>query len=333
MTTLKGVIRSVVAASRRIERDEQRSLKQATAAYKRQMKLQEVENNAQQFQIYNEYITTIQSIHKDCSLPVNWNNLLNLPEPIKPSLSNKNEIIAQNKFDNYKPSFFDKFFNQSFKKRENFQREIIVAKKRDNDEFNSLINKYSIDLESWQETVNLSKQVLNKEPEAYHIALQEFAPFSEISEIGSRLSFSINSDYAVIDLFVRSTEVIPDYELKLTSTGKLSQKKLPKSRFNEIYQDYVCSSILRIAREMFALLPIKIVFINAIGDILNTKTGLQEEQSVVSVAIPTTTLSKINFIAIDPSDSMGNFVFNMKFNKTSGFQSVERINPENFEII
>jgi hypothetical protein len=332
MATFNGFMRSAIATGRRIERAQQRSSRQAAAAYKQQQKVQELNNNAQQFKIYNDYITAIQSVHKDCSEVVDWNSFLLMPEPQKVTKKYKNEELAQYKLENYKPSFFDRLFNAENKKREKLSNQILIAKKKDDDEFSNLQSKYESDYQNWKDIQDLTKRIINKDPEAYRTAIQEFEPFSDIGELGSSINFSINSDYVVVNLFVRSAEVVPNYELKLTSTGKLSQKNLPKGRFYEIYQDYVCSCLLRIAREMFALLPLKMVFINAVGELLNTSTGLQEEQTIVSIAIPPTTLNKLNFSSIDPSDSLSNFVTKMKFNKTNGFQPVEKIDSDKFTL-
>jgi len=100
---------------------------------------------------------------------------------------------------------------------------------------------------------------------------------------------------------------------------------VPKSKFYEIYQDHVCSCILRVSRELFALLPIEVVIVTAMSDILNTQTGHMEEKPIVSVAFPKKTIESINFDMIDPSDSMTNFVHRMNFKKTKGFEAVERL--------
>ena len=100
---------------------------------------------------------------------------------------------------------------------------------------------------------------------------------------------------------------------------------MPKQQFYEIYQDYVCGCVLRTARELFALLPIELVIVTAVGKFLNTQTGNSEEKIVVSVAIPKSTLETLKFSSLDPSDSMSNFVHRMKFKKTQGFSSVEAI--------
>jgi hypothetical protein len=67
------------------------------------------------------------------------------------------------------------------------------------------------------------------------------------------------------------------------------------------------------------------VVVNAIGNLLNSATGRQEDQAILSVSIYRDSLDQINFDAIDPSDSMRNFVHNMKFSKTTGFSPVEKI--------
>jgi hypothetical protein len=73
------------------------------------------------------------------------------------------------------------------------------------------------------------------------------------------------------------------------------------------------------------------VFVHAVGEILNPQTGHQEQQPIVSVAIPRATLNKLNFNQIDCSDSMSNFSHRMKFSKTKGFAPVEALKPEDFK--
>ena len=111
---------------------------------------------------------------------------------------------------------------------------------------------------------------------------------------------------------------------------KLSVKKMPKTKYFGLYQDYVCGCAIRVAREVFALLPTDMVIVNVIGEILNTKTGYLEEVPILSVSIPKETLLKLNLEMLDPSDAMDNFVHNMKFMKTKGFNPVERIDKSKF---
>ena len=46
---------------------------------------------------------------------------------------------------------------------------------------------------------------------------------------------------------------------------------------------------------------------------------------ILSVKIMPETIQRLNLDMIDPSDSMRNFVHNMNFKKTSGFNEVDRV--------
>ena len=162
--------------------------------------------------------------------------------------------------------------------------------------------------------------------DAYTDAIGHADPFSELNQFGSKIDFKVNTNSQVeVTLNVNGEDIVPSEIKTLLQSGKLSVKKMTKSRFYELYQDYVCSSALRIARELFALLPIETANVTAVGKLLNTKTGYMEEQPILSITIPRETLSRLNFDLLDPSDSMDNFLHKMKFSKTKGFQPIERI--------
>ena len=85
--------------------------------------------------------------------------------------------------------------------------------------------------------------------------------------------------------------------------------------------------MLRVANETFALLPLETVIVTAVGDVLNTQTGHLDVKPLLSVVIPRSTLRRLDLEAIDPSDSMRNFVCRMDFKKNKGFMVVENIDP------
>lgn len=149
-----------------------------------------------------------------------------------------------------------------------------------------------------------------------------FNPFEDIAELGADIMYNIEKDLFDIEFSVNDIDIIPPFELKLTSTGKLSKKEMPKTRYNELYQDHVCSAALRIAREVFAHLPIDYVRVNAVGRLLNSSNGLIEKKIILSVIFVVESIRTMNIYQIDPSDSMSNFIHNMKFNKSNGFSEV-----------
>jgi len=325
MATLKGAIRSYGAAVRRMERAQQRQAREAAKRFKEQQKLEEIENAQQAVSDWENYVDTIQSVHKNCTEPINWEEIENTQEPIKPVLTIKNEVVAKNRLDNFKPSFFDKLFGSTNKKLKRLETLLKQAKEKDAKEYDISHKEYLNELKNWQELQEISIGIKKRESLFYKKALEYFDPFSDIGELGTQISFSFQENYIDIDLHVNSLEVIPDYELRQTTTGKLSKKNMPKSRFNELYQDHICSASMRIAREVFAYLPIDYARINALAKIVNTKTGHLEEQPILSVIFLPKTIDSLNLETIDPSDSMENFVHNMNFNKTKGFSVVKKV--------
>lgn len=325
MATFNGTMRSINASINRMERDRQRQNREAARRFKEQQKLQAIYDAEQAVADWENYVDTLQTIHRDCSDIINWTKLNKQAKPNEPKMSSENEVAAQAKLDNYIPSFFDKIFGLTNKHIKKLETRLTEAQGQDKKEYKDAFDKYRNDLNEWEEIQALSNGILNKEPEFYVKALEYYQPFSDVSALGAQIKFAIEKNWIDIELNVNGDEVIPNYVLSQTSTGKLSRKNMPKTRFIELYQDHVCSAVLRVSREIFALLPVEYVRINAITNLLNTQTGLIEEKPILSVIIRPETLSKINLYTVDPSDCMSNFVHAMKFKKNTGFEAVDKV--------
>ena len=187
-------------------------------------------------------------------------------------------------------------------------------------------NQYLEDIKSYKTMLDIADGVLKNKPQSFTYALNFFNPFEDLQDYGSDISFEIiDSTKVEVDFYVHSEQVIPNTSKKVLRKGiEVKEETLPQSRFNEIYQDYVCSCILKIAKETFQLIPsIKEVQVNAKGLLMNTATGKEEEQTIISTVIERNKLNQLNFELLDPSDSMSNFKNNMNFKKTQGFSPVE----------
>jgi len=176
--------------------------------------------------------------------------------------------------------------------------------------------------------VPLAQRVMDGDIDAYFEVIEQVEPFDDLLEYGS--GFEIGTDIPNIlevEFQVKSKEVVPENVLSVTASGKLSDKPLSKGAYYDLVQDYVASTILRVARDSFALLPIDTVLIHATDRVLNTATGIEEDMTLVSCRISRYTVEKINFELVDPSDALTNFECNMKFKKTAGFEPVDRLLP------
>jgi hypothetical protein len=321
MVTFRQVARSYVSAARAAERDRNRRAKESARFYKEQQKQNEIENASDIVRRYEEYIDVLMSVHKNSAGKIDWQQIQKDAEPLQAEKNTTHENAARQILNDFTPSFFEKIFGSN-KKIQGFEQAISQAKIKDQEEFDLAKEAY----EDWKKTQAIAKGIQDKNPQSYADALNYFEPFGDIAAIGSKIEISFEKDFVEIDLHINNTDVIPDYIVSLTKTGKLSKKDMPKSKFNELYQDYVCGVLLRVAREIFAHLPVKIVAVHAMAKMMNTATGHLEDVPIVSALLPTETIDNLNFETLDPSDSMKNFLHNMRFSKTNGFSQVEKLN-------
>ncbi|CAJ1900098.1 hypothetical protein KOPIIPEJ_03563 [Aeromonas dhakensis] len=322
----KGTLRSINAAAKRADRHakrRQRELLKNQIAYE---KMQELEKAAYEVDVFENYIDVIQSIHKDCGDSVDWLKISTSQEPAKPLIISDNERQAIARLNSFAPSFIDKLFGKVTSKRQKLEKEVSIAKVKDTQINSTNLSQWNIDVEEWKERVSLARRLLNGDISAKIDIIKELNPFSEIDHLGSGVKFTIQENgLLIVTINVHGANIIPKEQKTLLKSGKLSIKSMPVSRFNEIYQDYVCSVVLRVANEIFSILPDDKLIINAEDHLLNKSTGHLEPQSLLSVYITRDGVSRLNMEYIDPSDAMNNFIHNVNFKKTKGFEPVNEV--------
>ena len=328
----KGTLRTLAAIQNQAEREARIRQNQLRMKQKYVEKMEELERASYEVELYENNIEIFRSIHKDCSSQWNWNEIYAIEPPSKPVISHENENNAVTNLENFKPGISDRILKRIDSKREELTKQIEIGRNLDIEKYNKENELYESEMVEWQVTHELAEKIIAYDIEAFKQAIERINPFAELYDVGSTIKYKVHNNKLIeITLLANSDEVIPRETKSLLKSGKLSIKDMPKTRFNELYQDYICGCVLRIAREIFALIPFEITIITAFGKLLNTKTGYLEEQPILSVAIPRKTLLNLNFNSIDPSDSMSNFIHNMDFKKSTGFSSVNSISPTDID--
>jgi tellurite resistance protein len=263
------------------------------------------------------------------------------PPPVVPEKTSQYETEYQARLDAYKPGLFDRLFGrakdelselaagvalgrqydeQAYQKalrkyeeqlaeQQRLEREVVAACETDEADYKQRMEEYLRVRANWEDSCRLAKHVLAGERRAFVEVLNELSPFAEISELGSSVHFTIHSPQIMeCVLQVSGEQAIPCEIKSLTSAGKISTKAMPKARFHEIYQDYVCGCVLRVGREVFALLPVETVLVTALAELFDSRTGRTAEQPILSVALHQAAMAKLNFNRLDPSDAMENFL-------------------------
>ncbi|MGG4409273.1 DUF4236 domain-containing protein [Niallia taxi] len=279
------------------------------------MKQEEIQRAKFEVDMFNNQIEVIKSIHKECDDFIDWQQLSVSKHPYHTGEKGSNEIEAIANLTNFKPSFTQKIFKSTDKEQQKLKEKVTMALEQDKEEFEA-INR----------TIKIAHKVMKQDVDTYFQVIEELSPLDDLLDFGSGFEFFIEDPNVLeVDFMVNSENVIPKKQKTLTKTGKLSEKDMPKTKYLDILQDYVCSCAIRIARDMFAILPFRSVIVNAMDQQINTATGQLEVLTILSVKFDKNILNSLNFDAIDCSDSMINFEHNMDFKKTKGFMAVEKI--------
>lgn len=325
----RGALRSINAANRRAGREAVRRQKELHRQQAQYAKMLQRERDALEVEEYEAYLQILGSIHRDCGPAIDWRALLAAPEPPPPAPSRANEERAAQALATYKPGFMDRLFARVELRKRQLAAAVDRARAADAEENAQVVAAHREAVQSWADTRELARRILAGDREAELEAIEQLDPFNEMSELGSAITFEIPESGPIhAQILVNGEDVIPSHTKSLLQSGKVSVKKMPVGQFYDIYQDYVCGCVLRIARELFAVLPVDAVIVTASGEVLNTASGHVEVRPILSAAIPRRTLARLNFDAVDPSDCLRNFVHRMEFRKSKGFAPVRAIAPD-----
>jgi len=219
----KGTLRSIQAAQRRAEREAQRRQRELERQRKHLEKMQELERAAYEFQIHENRIALLLSVHKECSNTWDWEAIRSCEPPVKPAKSHTCEESAQAALDGFKPGAFDKLLKRTESKRNEMVRAAAEARQADEKEYQEALQVYEQEYADWEATREFSGRILAGSVEAYLDAIRQTDPFSDISELGSSVKFRAESSHLVeATLHVNSEQVIPSEVKSLLKSGKLS---------------------------------------------------------------------------------------------------------------
>ena len=310
----KSTLKAIQAAERRQQRDAQKRLRELERQAKEQAKLSAIEQARLEVATFESGLEVLLSVHKERSDVWDWIGLVSALPPHQPRRFSRHELKAK------------QAAHQAFEE----------ACAQDERDFQEELRSYEDELAEWEKMKAIARRILAGEDRAYTEALVGLSALTEISDLGSALHFTIhNSKLVECRLKVNGRQAIPQEFKTLTATGKVSVKPMPKARFHEIYQDYVCGCVLRVGREVFALLPIKTVLITASVDALDPTTGQTAERAVLSVAFSREPFDRLDFQSLDPSDALESFPHrgDAKASRKSGeFDYVQPLTPADLEL-
>jgi len=336
----KGALRSMQSAARKHERESRRRLRaQEVAARRDEVSYQKQlarEQAAEDVGAFEDRLEELTSIHRQCGASIDWAVVLKDPQPPPPERQDVRTAAARRARQDFQPGFFTKLFGRTEAALARLDAAIEKAQAEDALEFENAQAEHAKDVERWETETGLATEVLSGDPAGFEKAVAYMKPFEELKALGAAVNvYTSPSHPKAIGAEVRVAEsrIVPEEAKTLTKTGALSVRAMPKSRGLDVYQDYVCGVVLRVARELVALLPVEAVVATATATMFNSATGHNEDVAILTVAAPRQLMKRLNFVKLDPSDAMANFPHRMSFKKTKGFEAIERMTWDDIPVI
>jgi hypothetical protein len=329
VTTIGQVIRALEKNARAAQRDAERARREAERAAVAQYKSAAKLHATASVQHYERYVQTLVSYHHGVAEFIDWDAVLKATSPAPPVPQGHMERAASEALQNYKPTFLDRLLKRDRTHRAELEQGISNARLEDQRIFADAQREHEAHLNGWLEQRSLAQRIVARDIGLYPDVLESCSILTSFQPLGARINITaVEPDLVGLMVMAPFSEIVPKEAHKLTSTGKVSTKNMPAGQYWALLQDHICSCALRLACDIFNVLPVNRVIINLGEGKVNTATGHYQATTMVAAHITRSAMMRINLRGIDPSDSMANFNVRMAFHKTKGFSAVEPITPD-----
>lgn len=318
--TQSGARRAIAGEKRQLQREAQKRRRELERQAKEMAKLSALEQARLEVETFENSLDVLLSVHKEPCEQWDWISVAAALKPPAPRIETKFELHAR----------YEALANYP-RDPQDAQAALQIARDLDNQAYHVALEEHRTNVEQIESLKDLADRILNKEGLAFLEAFAGFNPVAEFSSAGSLRRFAVERGDLVDCAFKVNFEgTIPKEAKSLTAGGKLSVKPMPNARRHEHYQDYVSACALRMAREIFAMLPIETVIVTALADVTVDPPGTPNEKPILSVVFDRVGFEKLDFEAAPPAEAIDQFHRSCNFKVTrgsGGFQPVTPLTP------
>lgn len=252
MSRRHGLIAALAAAQRQSEREAARRYRQHLV-HQRELDAQNViAQAAMAVEMHETHLEMIVTLHHDAASRWDWRQVMTSPPP---GATAEREQQARRSLESYRPSFFERLFGGAKKRQTELEAAVSNARALDEAGSREMV-------EEWNWYQQIARGIVQGDLRACQAVIEHLGPFEELESIGADVKARVIEHALVEALVTVRDDIVPSVEQKLLASGKLSSKDMPKSKYWGLYQDHVCSAALRVARELFHLLPIQRAYIH-----------------------------------------------------------------------
>lgn len=266
---------------------------------------------------HDDYIEVLITLHREAGKQWDWHQIATSPPP-RPR--RESEAAAQHVLDAYKPTFFERLLGQAERRRQALAATVANARTSDEAAWQQVC-------EQWNWCQLLARSVLQRDLGGYLAAVDHLGPFEDLLPLGVHVETRFTDPSLAEARTIFRHDAVPWSEYKVLASGRTSVKSMSNARHRELTQEHVCSAAIRVARELFRLLPVDRVFVHMSTVLLDPATGHSNAYTLLSVEFDRERLESANFARVYPVSAVESFRHAMSFKKSIGLLPVDALEP------
>lgn len=322
-----GVRRAELAVARRSGTSESARRhydREVARLERRKAKLLVAERATDDVQRYEQYVRLLIELHKDCLDEWDWQDILRSQQPPPPALTKALENAARHELDAYRPGLLARIFGSPAKRVSALTQAVEIACSSDGRKNAELLDRYKAVVTTWDIERRIASRVLARDPGGYQEALSYVDVLSEFGDLDSRAWVTrAHANLVVVNYEISDRETIPSEGVELNALGKVLSKPLPVERYWTLYQNHACSAALRIARDVFNVIPVGRVIVNVSGSKLAPATGQPSSKTILAVCLVRSLVNQLGMVTVNPIEVVTNSQHRMNFDKAVGFEPID----------
>ena len=141
----------------------------------------------------------------------------------------------------------------------------------------------------WKFYKSVANRVLEGDIDTYLQIIEKIRPLDDLLDYGSEFEVGTDdADIMEVEFLINADNILPD----INAIGI--------QRYEQLFKEYACAGSIRVARDLFALLPVKYVIVYAKMD----------DEVVLQAKFDRDEIQKINFKAESGVEVIDRFIFN-----------------------
>lgn len=199
------------------------------------------------------FLKQLVEFHKNCCETIDWQQ--KVLEPFHQGQMGPGEAEWARKLQSYRPVFFEKLLGLHKMRPMYWKHKKGQAGKVDQ----------KLYLE-WETNLPFVQQVVNGDLDVWRGVVRDYATFHQNVSIARAYSLhTYDAETVECDIFLHPIdEMIPAKLEYTTKRGHIRYRDFPKTHRIELYESYVYSCLVRVARELFAVLPCETIYLNGL---------------------------------------------------------------------